>query len=137
MVTKRKFCYNEPEGRVLRGRRARYTSPLGRVVDCGGWFSRGLWVMFSIGDTKCLSAAAFPENLSDHLPTRVFIQQTSNLDTTCISKLSRTTFFEFSNFDPIFGQKTQKSVVVVPSNPFRSATDQSFHSTDLKFGHNM
>ena len=62
--------------------------------------------MFSIGDTECLSAAAllslllllFPENLSDHLPTRVFIQQTSNLDTTCISKLSRTTFFEFSKF---------------------------------------
>ena len=54
--------------------------------------------MFSIGDTKCLSALAFPENLSDHLPTRVFIQQTSNLDTTCISKLSRTTFFEFSKF---------------------------------------
>ena len=57
--------------------------------------------MFSIGDTKCLSAALlllFPENLSDHLPTRVFIQQTSNLDTTCISKLSRTTFFEFSKF---------------------------------------
>ena len=51
--------------------------------------------MFSIGDTKCLSlllAAAFPENLSDHLPTRVFIQQTSNLDTTCISKLSLGTF---------------------------------------------
>ena len=51
--------------------------------------------MFSIGDTECLSAAAallslllaaFPENLSNHLPTRVFIQQTSNLDTTCISK---------------------------------------------------
>ena len=65
--------------------------------------------MFSIGDTKCLSsAAAFPENLSDHLPTRVFIQQTSNLDTTCISKLSRSTFldfFEISNFDAIFGQK--------------------------------
>ena len=58
--------------------------------------------MFSIGDTECLSAALllllFPENLSDHLPTRVFIQQTSNLDTTCISKLSRTTFFEFSKF---------------------------------------
>ena len=60
--------------------------------------------MFSIGDTECLSAAAllslllFPENLSDHLPTRVFIQQTSNLDTTCIFKLSRTTFFEFSKF---------------------------------------
>ena len=58
--------------------------------------------MFSIGDTKCLSALlaalAFPENLSDHLPTRVFIQQTSNLDTTCISKLSQTTFFEFSKF---------------------------------------
>ena len=27
--------YNEPEGRVLRARRARYTSPLGRVVECG------------------------------------------------------------------------------------------------------
>ena len=62
------------------------TSPLGRVVECGGWFRRGLWVMFSVGDTKCLSVAlAFPENLSDHILTRVFIQQTSNLDTTCIS----------------------------------------------------
>ena len=59
--------------------------------------------MFSIGDTECLSALLlllllFPENLSDHLPTRVFIQQTSNLDTTCISKSSRTAFFEFSKF---------------------------------------
>ena len=61
--------------------------------------------MFSIGDTECLSAAAllsllllFPENLSDHLPIRVFIQHNSNLDTICISKLSQTTFFEFSKF---------------------------------------
>ena len=28
--------YNEPGGRVLRARRARYTSPLGRVVEFGG-----------------------------------------------------------------------------------------------------
>ena len=62
--------------------------------------------MFSIGDTECLSAAAllsllllFPENLSDHLPTRVFIQQTLNLDTTCITKLSRGTFLIFRNFE--------------------------------------
>ena len=81
LVTKRKFCYNEPEGRVLRARRARYTSPLGRVVECGGWISRGLWVMFSTG--------------------------------------------------------VAKSLFVVPWNPFRSATDQSFHSIDLKFGQNV
>ena len=53
--------------------------------------------MFSIGDTRCLSwlalSAAFPENLSDHLPTRVFIQQTSNLNIACISELSRGFFF--------------------------------------------
>ena len=58
--------------------------------------------MFSLGDTECLSAAAlllFPENLSDHLPTGVFIQQTSNLDTTRISKLSRGTFLIFRNFE--------------------------------------
>ena len=55
--------------------------------------------MFSIGDTKCLSALLlFPENLSDHLPTRVFIQQTLNLDTTCFSKISRGTFFKFSKY---------------------------------------
>ena len=58
--------------------------------------------MFSIRDTKCLSlslaSAAFPEILSDQLPTRVFIQPPSNLDTTCISRLSRGTFFEFSKF---------------------------------------
>ena len=56
--------------------------------------------MFSIGDTECLSALLllFPENLSDHLPTRVFIQLTLNLDTACIFKLSRGTFFEFSKF---------------------------------------
>ena len=36
--------------------------------------------MFSIGDTKFLSSLSFmSEILSDHLPTRVFIQQTSNL----------------------------------------------------------
>ena len=40
----------------------------------------------------------FSEFFSDYLPTRVFIQRTSNLDTTCISKLSRGTFFEFSKF---------------------------------------
>ena len=39
MVTKR---YNEPKGRVFRGRRERYTKPLGRVVEYGGWFSGGL-----------------------------------------------------------------------------------------------
>ena len=44
--------YNEPGGPVFRARRARYTSPLGRVVECGGWTSRGLWVMFSIGVLK-------------------------------------------------------------------------------------
>ena len=82
LVTKRQFCYNEPEGQVLQARRARYTSPLGRVIECGGWISRGLWVMFSTGVAKSL-------------------------------------------------------FVVVPWNPFRSATDQSFHSTDLKFGQNM
>ena len=57
--------------------------------------------MFSIGDTKCLSALLlFPENLSDHLPTRVFIQQTSNLDTICISKLSRGPFLNFRIWIP-------------------------------------
>ena len=33
---------NEPEGRVLRALRARYTSPLGRVVECVGWSNRVL-----------------------------------------------------------------------------------------------
>ena len=64
--------------------------------------------MFSIGDIKCLSAVAllavFPENLSDHLPTRVFIQQTSNLDTTCISKLSRCTYSKFRILTPFLAK---------------------------------
>ena len=71
------------------------------MVDC---LVEVCGLVFSIGDTKCLllaaaaALAAFPENLSDPLPTRVFVQQTSNLDTTCISKLSRGTFLKFSKF---------------------------------------
>ena len=39
---------------LQRARRASTPSPLGRVVECGGWISRGLWVMFSTGVAKSL-----------------------------------------------------------------------------------
>ena len=62
------------EGPELLGRRARYKSSLGELLSVVDLEFYG----FSIKATKCLllsSSAAFPDNLPDHLPTRVFIQQ--------------------------------------------------------------
>ena len=89
MVTKRQFCYFEPAGRGIRALQGESFSVVdGLVEDCGLCSLQG-W------QKVCLS---FPEILSDQLPTRVFIQPTSNLDKTCIAKLSQGTFFEFSKF---------------------------------------
>ena len=40
---------------LQRARRARYTSPLGQVVEFGRWSNTVLWVKFPIGGMRCLS----------------------------------------------------------------------------------